>query len=100
MRKTVSRQVKPDSKPISGTYRVEFVNPSGRSRFIEAAKEATVKKALADMRPKKEYITCNVYQYGMPVQIFPRLINGDWYAAVGAGPLAHLAKLKGGSLPR
>ncbi len=97
MRKPVKRTVKPDSKPVSGLYRVEFIRQNGRNRFLEAAQEATVKKALAEMRPKTEYITCNVYQYGVPVQIFPRLVNGDWYAAVGKGPLAHLAHLKGGS---
>ena len=91
-----TKPTKPTSKPLSGLYRVELINPTGRDRTIEAAREENIKKALAEMGPRREYITANVYQYGMPVQIFPRLVDGQWFAAVPAGPLAHLAKHRGG----
>lgn len=95
--KKPAKPIKPDSKPISGFYRVEFIRPGQSSRHIEAARESDVEKALREMRPKTEYITANVYQYGMPVQVFPRLAGGDWFAAMANGPLAHLAKVKGES---
>lgn len=96
MSQRVSRK-KPTTIPLSGHYRLEFIRPKSPSRFIEAATPEAVEKKVREYEKRKEYITCNVYQFGRPVQIFPRLANGKWFAAVRGGPFTHLATLAGGS---
>lgn len=87
-----------DARKVSDLYRLEFIQKSGPSRFIEAVStDAQVAEYLRRMLPERKYISMVVNQYGLPVQTFSRLANGAWFAALRRGPFAHLVKFHGGS---
>lgn len=87
-----------DAKKLSGLYRLGFIQQRGAPRYIEAVStDAQVAEYLRRMLPERKYTSMVVYQHGLPVQTFPRLANGAWFAALKSGPFAHLVKIHGGS---